>query len=131
MTESDLRTFFDAYGAAFAHTETEIATFYAAPCMTARQGAVRLHATRADVERFFGAVLDQYRSQGISQGDLRSFTWQPLGANACAATIAWAYRNAAGDMLFEWTFTYTLYRGAEGWKILLQTMHDAAPPAVS
>ncbi len=126
MTESQLRSFFDAYGASFVESEVEIAEFYNAPCITARQGNVRLNATRQEVREFFGDVLQRYRSQGISQGDMRSFSWVSLGTNAIAATIAWEYRNADAQPLFEWTFTYNLYNGPEGWKILMQTMHDAA-----
>lgn len=126
MTEAELRAFFDAYGASFSETEAEIAEFYNAPCMTARQGQVRLNVTRGDVQAFFGAVLQQYRAQGISQGGMRAFQFVALGANAIAATITWAYQDPQGEVLFEWTFTYELYRGAEGWKILVQTMHDAS-----
>ena len=57
---------------------------------------------------------------------MRRFACVNLGANAIAATITWAYKDAAGRVLWEWTFTYNLYQGQEGWKILLQTQHDAA-----
>ena len=126
MTETELRTFFDEYGASFLKTEAEVADFYNVPCVTARQGAIRLNATRQDIEAFFGQVLRGYREQGNTQGEIRSFNWSQLGANSVAATIRWAYKNAVGAVLWEWTFTYNLYKGSDGWKILLQTMHDAA-----
>ncbi len=126
MTDAEVRSFFTAYGAAFVGTEVEIAAFYGAPCMTARQGVVHLNATRADVQAFFAEVLRQYRSQGCTQGEMRSLAATPLGANAVAVTVAWAYKNAANRVLWESTFTYQLYNGPDGWKILLQTMHDAS-----
>lgn len=125
MTESELRTFFADYGASFLQTEVEIAAFYGAPCMTARQGIVHLHATRPQVHAFFAEVLRRYRAQGSAQGEMRRFKSVPLGANSVAATITWAYKNTVGHILWESTFTYNLYKGPEGWKILLQTMHDS------
>lgn len=126
MTDAEVRSFFTAYGAAFLETEDAIAAFYGAPCMTARQGVVHLNPTPGDVHAFFGAVLRQYRAQGCTQGEMRRLEWMPLGANSVAATITWAYKNAADRMLWESTFTYQLYKGPDGWKILLQTMHDAS-----
>ena len=125
MTESELRTFFTDYGASFLQTEVEIAAFYGAPCLTARQGLVHLHATRPQVQAFFAEVLRRYRAQGSAQGEMRSFKSLSLGANSVAATITWAYKNATGQILWESTFTYNLYKGSEGWRILLQTMHDS------
>ena len=49
-----------------------------------------------------------------------------LGANSVATTITWAYMNAADRVLSESTFTYQLYNGPDGWKILLQATHDAS-----
>ena len=54
---------------------------------------------------------------------MRRFESTALGANAVAVTITWAYMDAADRVLWESTFTYQLYNGADGWKILLQTMH--------
>lgn len=124
MSEAELRTFFDGYGAAFTHTASDIAAFYHAPCMTARQGVVRWNATQRDVTAFFDAVLQQYQAQGITRGDLKHFSSMALDINSSVVTITWHYKNAAGDVLWEGTFTYNLYRGADGWKILLQTLHD-------
>ena len=126
MTEAEVRSFFKAYGDSFLETEAEVAEFYNVPCITARQGVVRLNATQEDIRSFFGEVLRRYREQGNTQGELRSLKWESLGANSIAATICWAYKDVAGRVLWRWTFTYNLYKGSEGWKILLQTLHDAA-----
>jgi hypothetical protein len=126
MTETELRSFFNDYATSFLQTEVEVAQFYHAPCITARQGALRLNATRQDTQAFFAEVLRRYREQGSSQGDIRSFSWLGLGANSIAATVAWAYKDVAGRVLWESTFTYNLFKNSEGWKILLQTQHDAA-----
>src|SRR4051794_16136883 len=57
MTETELRSFFADYGTRFLQTEVEIAAFYGAPCMTARQGIVHVHATRDHIQAFFAEVL--------------------------------------------------------------------------
>lgn len=41
------------------------------------------------------------------------------------ATVRWAYKGSRGETLWEATFSYNLHRGEGGWKILVQTMHDA------
>jgi len=127
MNDSELRAFFDSYGQAFLKTPGDIADFYAAPCITARQGQVRLNATRADVEAFFADVLKRYRAQGFTGGEIKTFESTSLGRNSAAVTIKWAYKDASGNVLWDWTFTYNLYNCHDGWKILLQTLHDSAP----
>lgn len=77
MTESELRAFFDAYRVAVTKMAADMAPIYHAPCMTARQGVVRLNTTPEEVTAFFGAVLQQYQAQGITLGDLRTFLWVP------------------------------------------------------
>jgi hypothetical protein len=126
MNDSELRSFFQSYGDAFLGTPADIADFYAAPCITARQGQVRLNVTQEDVEAFFTDVLTGYRAQGGAGGEIKTFASTRLGVNSIAATIEWAYKDSLGSVLWEWTFTYNLYRGSDGWKILLQTLHDAA-----
>lgn len=125
MTPLEIRQFFEEYGASFTQSEVEVAHFYNVPCITARMGAVRLNATRQDIEAFFADVLHKYREQGFTHGDFVTLSTAALGANAALVTNRWAYRNAQGAILWEWTFTYNLYKGPSGWKILLQTMHDA------
>jgi hypothetical protein len=49
---------------------------------------------------------------------------QVLGANSVLATVRWAYKDASGKTLWEWTFSYNLYKSSGAWKILLQTLHD-------
>ena len=126
MNDSELRSFFESYGDAFLRSPADIADFYAAPCITARQGQVRLNATRADVEAFFTDVLAGYRALGGAGGEIKTLASTPLGTSSIAATVKWAYNDSSGSVLWEWTFTYNLYRGRDGWKILLQTLHDAA-----
>jgi hypothetical protein len=120
----DLRKFFDAYNASFTQGPSAIADFYHEPCITARMGVARPNATRKDTEAFFGPVLDKYRAQGFSGADILSLESQPLGVNSVLATVRWAYKDASGKTLWEWTFSYNLYKSSGAWKILLQTMHD-------
>src|SRR5215469_619379 len=79
MNDSELRSFFESYGDAFLRSPADIADFYAAPCITARQGQVRLNATRADVEAFFTDVLAGYRALGGAAGEIKTLASTPLG----------------------------------------------------
>jgi len=122
---SDFRAFFDGYNASFGEGPSSIAEFYFEPCITARMGNVRLNATKADTEAFFSQVLDRYRSQGFHHGSILSFDSKLIGMNSALATIKWAYRDAGDKTLWEWTFSYNMYKSSGAWKILLQTMHDS------
>jgi len=121
----DLRKFFDAYNASFTKDPSTIAEFYHEPCITARMAVARLNVARKDTEAFFGPVLEKYRAQGFAGGDIVSLESQPLGVNSVLATVRWAYKDTSGKTLWEWTFSYNLYKSNGAWKILLQTMHDS------
>jgi hypothetical protein len=121
----DLRKFFQNYDVAFTKGPSNIAEFYYEPCITARMAAARLNITRKDTEAFFGPVLEKYRAQGFTRADIVSLESQPLGINSVLATIRWAYKDMSNNTLWEWTFSYNLYKSNGAWKILLQTMHDS------
>lgn len=121
----DVREFFEAYGESFRNGPSAIAEFYHEPCITARMGATRLNLSRRDTEEFFVKVLETYRSKGWADGAMLSLDSHPIGSNGIIATVRWKYTDTAGKSLWEWTFSYNLYKSDGEWKILLQTMHDA------
>jgi hypothetical protein len=122
----EIRQFFDEYSAAFYITPAAIAEFYSAPCITARMGTAALSTTRQDTAAFFASVLEKYRGMGWTRGEIMKLESWPLGVNSVLATVRWAYQDDAGKTLWEWTFSYNLYRIEGTWKILLQTKHDDA-----
>ncbi len=123
-TEAEIKSLFGAYGDAFAKTPAIAATFYAEPCITARAGVVRLHASHADLAALFVELDQQYRSRGYTHTDYVSFDWQGFGTNGGLATLRWAYKNPEEQALWHSTYSYNLYRRDGAWKILMQTMHD-------
>jgi ketosteroid isomerase-like protein len=120
----DAKPFFDAYRDSFSSGPAAVASFYAEPCVTARGGAVRVNATHADTTAIMTAVDQQYRDRGFNHGAYELVEAHGAGANAAIATVRWSYKNVGGHTLWQTTFTYNLYRGTDGWKILVQTMHD-------
>ena len=123
--QDELKIFFDAYKASFSQGPAQIAAFYSEPCVTARMGVVRVNPTLKETEALFAEVDRQYRARGFTNGEYLVEEFRPLGANSAMATVHWAYKNARGDILWETTFSYNLYRRDGGWKILVQTMHDS------
>jgi hypothetical protein len=123
----DLRKWFDKYNAAFyvPKAPEAVAALYHEPCINARMGAVRLNRTRQDTADFFQQVIAKYRAQGWHAAEMVSMETRTLGTNSAQATIRWAYKNAENQTLWEWTFTYNLYKANGEWKILLQTLHDS------
>jgi hypothetical protein len=88
-------------------------------------GSPSLNLKRRDCETFFASVLEKYRARGWTRGEILKLESQPLGVNSVFATILWAYKDGAGKTLWEWTFSYNLYKSSGEWKILLQTLHDS------
>ena len=121
----EIRRFFDAYNESFEKGPGSIAYFYHEPCVTARMGSPTLNPTRKDCETFFASVLEKYEARGWTRGEILKLESQPLGVNSILATILWAYKDKAGKTLWEWTFSYNLYKSNGEWKILLQTLHDS------
>jgi hypothetical protein len=121
----DVAKLIEAYGDAFGRGPSAIAEFYAEPCVTARAGVARVHATRKDVESLFAEVEETYRARGFTHGDVLSLHVELLGSNSALATVQWAYRGACEELLWKSTFSYNLYRLDGRWKILIQTMHDS------
>jgi hypothetical protein len=121
----DVRQFFESYGASFLIGPSAVAEFYHEPCITARMGATHLNVTRRNTEEFFVKALEAYRSKGFADGAMLSLDSRAIGSNSAIATVRWVYKDTAGKPLWEWTFTYNLYRSDGQWRILLQTMHDA------
>jgi hypothetical protein len=123
-TTFDAKAFLDAYRDSFAQGPTAIGSFYAEPCVTARIGMVRINPSRPDIAALFAEVDKQYRVRGFTHADYDLLDARDLGANSALATARWTYKSADGQVIWQTTFTYNLYRGAEGWRILVQTMHD-------
>lgn len=121
----DVREFFESYGASFLVGPGAVAEFYHEPCITARIGVTQLNVTRRDTEKFFAKALEAYRSKGFADGAMLSLDSSTVGSNSTIATVRWVYKDKGGKPLWEWTFTYNLYRSDGRWRILLQTMHDA------
>jgi len=122
--EPDLRQWFMKYNDAFPKGPAAVAEFYYEPCINARMG-VRLNRTRQDTATFFQQVIAKYRAQGWHHGEIVSMETRNLGSNSVQATVRWAYKNAENQALWEWTFTYNLYKANGDWKILLQTLHES------
>lgn len=123
--DDEVRRFFDAYNASFPQGAEAVAQFYSAPCITARMGQPNLNLTRQDTISFFGPVLERYRGRGWAYGEILDLEHRALGVNSILATVRWAYKDKGGNTLWEWTFSYNLYKRDGEWKILLQTMHDS------
>jgi hypothetical protein len=121
----DVKRFIEGYRDSFSRGPHAIAEFYSEPCLTARMGVVRINATRKETELLFADVDAKYRAKGFTHGAILALDIEPLGSNSVLATVRWAYKGVLEQTLWETTFSYNLYRGEDGWKILLQTMHDS------
>jgi hypothetical protein len=122
--QNEFTKFYDAYRDSFPQGAAAISSFYSEPCMTARAGVVRPHATLADLTALFTEVDRQYRARGYTHADYELLDQRSLGGNAALATVRWSYKNPAGATIWQTTFSYNLYRRDGAWKILVQTMHD-------
>lgn len=120
---SDTHEYFQRHLAVW-NLPRRLAEFYNEPFIAARMGTTRLNVTRQDIKQFFVEVLEKYHAKGFAQAQLIDMEERSLGANSKLATVRWAYNDKAGKTLWEWTFSYNLYKVGNGWTILTQTLHD-------
>ena len=97
---------------------------YFEPCVIAREGVVRIRQNHAETTQLFTPVDEQYRARGFKRGDYAVLDLRDLGPSSALATLRWAYKDEAGNTIWETAFSYNLYRQDNAWKILVQTMHD-------
>ena len=124
MLQTPVREFFDAYEIAFAEGATAIAAFYAIPCVFARGGVVRFVHTDDDFAELGGQIDAQYRERGFHSAKYVALGAQDLGINSKFVTLRWAYLDKTDSTIWETTFSYNLYKQKDGWKVLMQTIHD-------
>jgi hypothetical protein len=126
---ADLTRFFADYAAAYdAFDATAIADRFAVPsyilhsdraaaAFTARETLV------ANMER----VNDLNRAHDYGRAETGALAITAFAPTLAQVTVPWTIRTRAGAILWQFTCTYNLAKGADGWKILVCTNH--APDA--
>ena len=137
MTDSsigeEIRAFFDQYTDAFNSFDgKQIAALYYMPTVTMRgDGSIHCLQSREDLASFFQRVVDTYRKEGYSDGNLMNFEILAIGGLSALATMDWVMRRQDGSVIRKWRQSYNVARTPTGWKILVSTFHVASPSAAA
>ena len=121
----EVTTLIDAYRDACPRGPAAMSVFYAAPCVVARMGLVRVNATRRETDEVLAEVDADHRTRGFTHAEIIAMDVQPLGARHALVTVQWAYMGACEELLWKATVSYHLYRAEGAWKILVETLHEA------
>ena len=91
------------------------------------QGVVVL-STPEEVERFFIPVMADLRGRGYRSSEFSGLTERALSADLTIVGGTAVWRTASGEVLRRFGLTYTLRRAAEGWKLVVATIHEPDAP---
>jgi hypothetical protein len=117
--------FFDDFVEAFtSFSGARIATRYLVPGVAVRaDGSVQCLQSRPEIERFFQAAVESYRSEGCRGIRFTDLAVVPMGGCSVLGTVTWELLREDGSILRHWRQSYNLVRVDGGWQILASTYH--------
>jgi hypothetical protein len=122
--ETELRAFFEGYARAFHADLDRFCDYFHFPSATVRlDGTLQPLPTKDEAVDFFSAAKQKYEAEGCTHWAIDRLAAQPLGAGSAAATIDWTMRRADDTSIRGWTQTYNVIGSANGWHVLLSTLH--------
>ena len=119
--------FIEGYIEAFqAFDAARIAAFYNDPCLSIRpDGSLYSFSSKSEIETFFVAVVEAYRSEGMAFFSASEVHCQAKGAMSASLTCSWAMTRQDGSVIRTWEQTYMFHRVASHWKIIASVFHQA------
>src|SRR5262245_40774625 len=123
--QREIEGFFDGFVRAFlSFSGASIAALYLGPCVfLTRDGAIECLQTRAEMERYFQAAIDEYRAQGCRDIRFTELEVVPIGGRSALGTVTWQLLRDDGGVVRQWRQSYNLYRGDDGLHIYCSTQH--------
>ena len=127
--EAEMSAFLNQYSEAFVNYDgDQIAELYCVPTITMRgDGSIHCFQSREEIARFFQGVADTYRGEGAS-GTMHDLEVVPIGERSALATVTWKNLRPDGSVARQFRNSYNVVRFAEGWRILVSTVHLSAAP---
>ena len=115
-----LRAYEEAWSRHDAHA---IAGFYQAPAMRVSPGGPIVRQNSAIQEAFFRGLLATLVKQGYARSEWERLQVRLLDENTAIASGVVLRLRDDGSEFQRQGVTYALWRGAEGWKIILSATH--------
>jgi Domain of unknown function (DUF4440) len=119
VSESEIARLFDGFVEAFASFDgILVGRLFVAPGVALkRDGTVQGFATRQDVEAYYQAALDRYRTSGCRSCRYSDLDVRFLNDSSAIATASWDLLRADGSPIHRWRQAYFLSRFGGEWRI--------------
>jgi ketosteroid isomerase-like protein len=115
-----------AYGEAFSRKDVStVVRHINVPFVVIRPQEVRVLPTTADVEKFYGAALQDLKERGYSHSDLLEVHVRLLGTTVALVSSLFKRYKTDGSELATLGATYLLRKTDGVWKIAVLTGHPA------
>lgn len=112
--ETTIRRFTEQYAAALSQGDLEaIVDCWGVPAIVISDQGVQPVAAADEVEAFFGAAIEQYRSQGTSATRPGIAQIERLGDHVFSADVQWINVDERGEEVAREDWRYTL-KGSDG-----------------
>jgi hypothetical protein len=125
-----LHAFVDEYRKAFTRSDTRrLAELFAFPLqvVSATDDGVEIRAFgRDEWNSVLGALLDTYRSLGVSDGEIAALEVTELGPHIASVHVCWELRRADRSGIYDFTALYTLAQLDGRWRVA-GIAHDEGP----
>jgi len=117
--EQAIRQLFDDFVDAFATLDGKrVVRLFTAPGVALKQnGTLQGFSTIADVERYYQAALDNYRSSGCRRCVYFDLDTQFLNDSTAVASASWELLRGDGSAVRRWRQAYFVSRSGGAWRI--------------
>lgn len=118
-SENEIAEFFDGFVEAFATFDGKtVGGLFVAPGVALkRDGTLQGFSIQQDVEAYYQAALDHYRTSGCGACRYANLETRFLNERSVIATASWDLLREDGTVISHWRQAYFMARFASGWRI--------------
>ena len=94
------------------------------PCMFIAPQGVLVMASTAEIERFFGRIMDGLKARGYGRSELNDLQVKQMSKDTALVSVGRVRYTTHGQELERLGETYSLRKTVGGWKITAAMVHD-------
>ena len=94
------------------------------PCMFIAPQGVLVMASPAEIEAFFGRVMEGLKARGYARSELTDLQVKQMSRDVALVSVGRVRHTTSGEELERLGETYTFRKTDDGWKIVAAMIHD-------
>lgn len=100
-------------------------SFFHSPYLIMAPEGVIAPSSESEALTLLRPQMDNLRARGYARSELNRATVKLLSSTTALAAVEWIRRKANKEELERLGATYALFKGEDGWKIVMVTVHPA------